>query len=148
MAVAQFRDIPKWTESADFYPAAAVLKAFFTELSVPILSWNMLQELSPVMDPGRCVRLANSLANEHRDTLMYLVGFVRDYCDAYERYAMHPLFEDIVGSVCPMLVKAVNEAEFPELVKGLRRFLYCLVDSWQTRDVYEPSTELARTSEA
>jgi hypothetical protein len=119
---------------------ASLLQFFLAHLQSSLVTVEVMNRLSPLSESFQCVRFANSLPNENRDTLMYLVGFLQDYIEAYDLSNKKNITGTVVAALSPILTGVVLSAD---LIKKLTRFLTCLVDSWSTSEIYNPAIKLA-----
>jgi hypothetical protein len=152
MAVAGFRTSAGWIagDERNVYEVAAVLRYFFGHLMSPVITDDVVNSLPSPCESYQCVRLANSLPNENRDTLMYLVGFLQDYIEAYSganrtysganrTYAPQNntnLAPKVVKALCPIM-RGAGPGWPPEKIKLVEPFMLCLIDSWSTEEVYK-----------
>ncbi|OHS98275.1 hypothetical protein TRFO_35340 [Tritrichomonas foetus] len=124
---------------ANIHTVAAILKHFLKNLQEPLLPNSMVDKLDPEMEGYKCVQLANTLPNENMDTLMYIVGFLQEL-STHERETLMNT-KRLAAAVAPSLARKppIDQFKSDDLLqyqRSLERFLLCLINDWNTEEVY------------
>jgi hypothetical protein len=117
------------------YHAANLLKYFFAMLQEPLITADVITELAqtPVLDSARCLSVTYRLPNEHRDTLMFLVGFLQEILRTTREKILR---EDALGLVAPIYTTLFRPPADCQLHDSMQLLLAMLIESWRTDDVY------------
>jgi hypothetical protein len=117
------------------YHAANTLKYFFEMLQEPLITTDVIAELTqtPFPDSARCLSMTYRLPNEHRDTLMFLVGFFQQILKSAEKKI---LLKDARRLVAPIYTTLFRPPPDCQLHDSMQRLLAMLIKRWRTDDVY------------
>lgn len=121
------------------FTITSLVKYFFKQLQQPLIPLKVVKEkLDPQIEWFKCIRIANLLPNENKDTLMYLIGFLQElvkyknetWMDASKlsKIFANCLIRDVTG--------AQDVRKNQRLIDSTTRFLNCLIENWKTDDVY------------
>jgi hypothetical protein len=113
------------------YHAAFLAIQFIESLQTPVLKEEALRAAA---SGANCIRATYLLPNEHRDTLMFVIGFLQEFAAEHK---------DIVDAVSSTWGQALAQEKGP----GPAVFVRTLIEDWVTDEVYEASlTESLRES--
>jgi hypothetical protein len=119
------------------YEISAVLCSFLAHLQSPLVPTEVTSNLNERIESYQCVRLANSLPNENRDTLMYLIGFLKRLvlCEAVTKMGARNY------AICfaPVIFEtgSIQDRNLAQrFVDMSAECLVNLIETWDTRELY------------
>ena len=121
--------------STNVYTVASIVKHFFRNLQEPLIPYQYTVQLSSTLSTYKCIKIANSLPNEHHDTLMYFIGFLQEL--ALNSRITYMSEEKLAEAFSTCLSRNINpEISSKKDSPAIKRFLLCLIQNWNTEEVY------------
>jgi hypothetical protein len=129
------------------YHAANLLKYFFEMLQKPLITPEVIAELAqtPVLDSARCLSMTYRLPNEHRDTLMFLVGFFQEILRARSAQILREDALRLVRHIYRTLFRPPDDCKLHD---SMQLLLAMLIESWRTDDVYLSFIQMSLSTSA
>lgn len=122
----------------DVHSVACVLKTFFQTLQEPLIPLSAAYSFSTSMRFYECIYKAETLSNENKETLKYMIGFLQELISFKEITKMG--VNDLTRIFASFFIRNVtNQPQVPmdSLISNTAWFLTCLIDHWDTEDIYD-----------
>jgi hypothetical protein len=103
------------------YHAAFLALHFIESLQVPVLTEDAL---GAAASGANCIRATYLLPNEHRDTLMFVIGFLQEVVEGHN---------DAMDTVSRMWGRALAQ----QTGQGPAEFVRALIKDWETEEICE-----------
>lgn len=127
-------------EERSIHTVSSLLKNFIGAMADPLIPSSIIKGVDVKTPTYKCIALANSLPNAHRDTLKLLIWFLQNLLDNVTITQM------TIQNVCVLMGHAFMRIPQPDKYEELivwkqttiaarDRYLSCLVDSWDTSDI-------------
>lgn len=126
-------------ESCNIHTIASTLMHFLKHLRSPLLpNKDVVENISEKIQFYQSLNLVKYLANENRDTLMYLIGFFQQMAN-YEKTTMvsiQSIADKFALKVAIPPHENMSADEIKQFSNRVSRFLSLLISEWITEDVY------------
>ena len=131
---AQMIDSGLWRVDVTFvHTALSLFLEFIRSLQDPLLPTSLVEKINLALESHECIAMVEALPNARRDTLMYVIGFLKTL--AQNEAVTKMTISNITRSMGLALVSTRVPADL-DMMNRIYYFIGCLIASWNTSDVF------------
>ena len=136
---AQMIDSGIWRVDVTYvHTALSLFLEFIRNLQEPLIPTSVVNTMDTSLEPHECIAMVEGLSNAHRDTLMYVIGFLKMI--ARNEPVTKMTISNITRSMGLALISHQVQADL-DLMNKIYHFIGCLIASWNTSEVFvEPAS--------
>jgi hypothetical protein len=129
---------------ADVHVLTTVFKRWLLLLPQPLVPIDVYPKLLEPKEGKNYVLIAAEIPQLYRDSLAYLVGFLKDFVKAESKTKMGLVPAATMFGLTVVRPGTFNQSKMKELYEVSKEFVIALIQSWDVSDIYPLNEELCQ----